>query len=184
MINYIVNEINEMLKKQERVIIAIDGQCCSGKTSLAEELSKIFDCNVYHMDDYFLPLNKRTEKRFHEIGGNVDYERFNDEIIHGLKSGQSFSYQTFSCQIMDFDRVIDITPKEIEIIEGSYSLHSTLIKNYDLKILLKISDVTQIQRLKKRNPKQLQTYIEKWIPLENKYLATLNESELLIYDNN
>jgi uridine kinase len=44
----------DRLLQQDRVIVAIDGKCTSGKTTLASRLAEIYDCNVFHMDDFFL----------------------------------------------------------------------------------------------------------------------------------
>ena len=51
----IKNHIEILLSQQDQVIIAIDGKCTSGKTTLASKLAEIYDCNVFHMDDFFLP---------------------------------------------------------------------------------------------------------------------------------
>ena len=45
-------------------IIAIDGRCAAGKTTLAARLAKELGGDVIHMDDFFLPLELRTEERF------------------------------------------------------------------------------------------------------------------------
>lgn len=38
--------INDLLENKEKIIVAIDGPCASGKTTLAKKLSDIFDANV------------------------------------------------------------------------------------------------------------------------------------------
>ena len=86
-------QIDELLAKQDMVIVAIDGKCTSGKTTLASKLAEIYDCNVFHMDDFFLRPEQRTPERFAEVGGNVDYERFQEEVLLPLKSGKAFSYR-------------------------------------------------------------------------------------------
>ena len=75
-------KIDELLTQKETVIVAIDGKCTSGKTTLASKLAEIYDCNVFHMDDFFLRPEQRTPERFAEVGGNVDYERFQEEVLH------------------------------------------------------------------------------------------------------
>ena len=78
-------------------IIAIDGRCAAGKTTLAARLAKELGGDVIHMDDFFLPPALRTQERRSEPGGNVHYERFLTEVIPKLASGQAFSYQRFDC---------------------------------------------------------------------------------------
>ena len=81
-------------------IIAIDGRCAAGKTTLAARLAKELGGDVIHMDDFFLPPALRTQERRSEPGGNVHYERFLTEVIPKLASGQAFSYQRFDCSRM------------------------------------------------------------------------------------
>jgi uridine kinase len=44
-------------------LVAIDGRCASGKTTLAGKLRSALKCNVVHMDNFYLPFAKRTEER-------------------------------------------------------------------------------------------------------------------------
>lgn len=81
-------------------IIAIDGRCAAGKTTLAARLAKELGGDVIHMDDFFLPPALRTQERRSEPGGNVHYERFLTEVMPKLASGQAFSYQRFDCSRM------------------------------------------------------------------------------------
>ena len=64
------NAIQQLLCEKETVIVAIDGNCTSGKTTLANQLAANYDCNVFHMDDFFLPVDMRTEERLTTPGGN------------------------------------------------------------------------------------------------------------------
>lgn len=170
-IQYIVNDIKQT---KEQVMIAIDGRCASGKTTLATELQEMFSCNVFHMDDFFLRPEQRTEARYAEPGGNVDYERFLVEVLQPLKSGKPFQYQPFDCCTMTLKQPVYVKPKPIAIIEGTYSCHPTLWQYYDLHIFLNITSDKQLERLKIRNPKNVDAFIKRWIPLEEHYFTKLN----------
>ena len=74
----VVKQIDGLLTQKDLIIVAIDGKCTSGKTTLASKLEQIYDCNVFHMDDFFLRPEQRTRSRFAGVGGNVDYERFQE----------------------------------------------------------------------------------------------------------
>ena len=60
------NQLNKVVEKiMEKLasgcsIVAIDGNSASGKTTLSTQLSKLFDCNIFHIDDYFLNPSQRT----------------------------------------------------------------------------------------------------------------------------
>ena len=47
-----VLELIARMQPQKPYILAIDGRCASGKTTLANELSQSLSCNVVHMDDF------------------------------------------------------------------------------------------------------------------------------------
>ena len=42
-------KIDELMTQKDVVIVAIDGKCTSGKTTLAAKLAEIYDCNVFHI---------------------------------------------------------------------------------------------------------------------------------------
>ncbi|NLJ90531.1 MAG: hypothetical protein GX323_06470 [Clostridiales bacterium] len=176
--------IDRLVSLRRQVLVAIDGMCASGKTSLASTLGDIYDCNIFHMDDYFLQPHLKTRERLEEAGGNIDYVRFDNEIISGLKSRDSFSYQEYDCQTMSLSDKILVSPKLLNIIEGSYSMHPSLVGNYDLKIFLKHSPKQQRERILKRNGKAMYNkFIDLWIPLENLYFDTFRieeESDIVI----
>ena len=62
--------LSALLESRERVIIAVDGPCTAGKTTLAAALAAEFDCNIFHMDDFFLRPHQRTPERLAETGGD------------------------------------------------------------------------------------------------------------------
>lgn len=171
----ILQKINSITIKNTPLLIAIDGRCGSGKTTLANYLQKQCNCNVIHMDEFFLRPEQNTKQRLAQAGGNVDYERFYEEVLLPLKSDEPFYYRPYDCHSQTFLEPVFITPCPITIIEGSYSCHPTLQNQYDIKIFLSVDPNTQLERIKKRNgEKALQSFIEKWIPLEEYYFSTYN----------
>ena len=171
------NTINEQLNTENKLIIAIDGGCTSGKTTLAKKLCEVYDANVIHMDDFFLPFEMRTDERMNEIGGNVDYYRFKAEVADKIIKDECFSYGIFDCQSGKIIKTVDVTPKKINIIEGVYSMHPIFDNIYTLKIFLKIDEDERVRRLKIRSPEKLQRFINEWIPKENDYFSQFRIEE-------
>ena len=176
-------QIDTLLEEKNFVIVAIDGKCTSGKTTLASKLAEIYNCNVFHMDDFFLRPEQRTPERFVEIGGNVDYERFREEVLLPLKSGKAFSYRPFDCSTFMLVAPVAVTPKKLNIVEGTYSHHPYFGNHYDLKILLTVDEETQRQRILKRPAFLHKRFFDEWIPMENHYFEVFripNQSEIIV----
>lgn len=173
----VTQQIDRLLALESQVIVAIDGNCTAGKTTLANQLAANYDCNIFHMDDFFLRPEQRTVERFAEIGGNVDYERFSREVLLPLKSGKHFSYRPFDCSTFQLTDPLVVMPKKLNIIEGTYSLHPYFGDIYDLKICLTISPELQHQRILERPAFLHKRFFEAWIPMENRYFEGFAVSE-------
>ncbi len=166
-IRMICEKVNGL--QQERILIAIDGSCTSGKTTLTERLAKCFDCNVFHMDDFFLRPEQRTPERLAEAGGNVDYERFWKEVLLPLGAGEAFSYRPYDCSTGNLKEPVAVLPKRINIIEGTYSQHPYFGDVYDLKVFLQVSEVIRSHRILRRPAFLHKRFFEVWIPMEQQY---------------
>jgi len=159
----------------EKKIIAIEGGSASGKTTLAEMLQRVYDCTVFHMDDFFLRPQQRTPERYSEIGGNIDRERFLAEVLEPLSRGKEINYQRFDCSKMALDEIEHIVPKKLVIVEGAYSMHPEFERFYDFSVFLNISAELQKKRILKRNsPLMAERFFNEWIPLEQKYFSHFN----------
>ena len=173
----IVKPIDSLLQNKDRVILAIDGSCTAGKTTLANLLAQKYDCSIFHMDDFFLRPEQRTEDRYAEPGGNVDYERFHAEVLTPLMSALPFTYRPFSCRTMQLAQGVAVTPKQLTIIEGTYSHHPYFRDPYDLKIFLTVSPELQQQRILQRPAFLHRRFFEEWIPMEHRYFEGFSVEE-------
>ena len=181
----IIENIKEILKKKEFAVIAIDGRCCSGKTTLANELGDILDANVIHMDDFFLRPHQRTPKRLEKPGENVDYERFFEEVLQNVCKNVSFSYSPYDCKTQSLKDKVSVNAKSVTIIEGAYSCHLMLREYYDYVIFMDIDSKTQMERIVIRNGKnEAQIFENRWIPMEEMYLrAYPTNADIRILNN-
>lgn len=156
--------------RKEPLLVAIDGRCAAGKTTTASLVKEKTDCNIIHMDSFFLQPGQRTKERLSEPGGNVDYERVKKEVLIPLSQNRPFSYRPFDCKSMELCVPVKVEPASVTIIEGSYSCHPVLWDFYDLRIFLNINAEEQLQRIKRRNGiEAAQVFTNKWIPMEEKY---------------
>lgn len=164
--------IDALTRTQLHVIVAIDGPCASGKTTLAALLARLYDADTLHMDDYFLRPQQRTQERLARPGGNVDYERFLADALTPLSEGRPYFAQRYDCGSQTLLAGEVRTPRSVSIVEGSYSLHPALADRYTLRVLLQIDAKAQRARILRRNGAQmLERFASLWIPLENTYFA-------------
>ncbi|MDE7161970.1 MAG: ECF transporter S component [Anaeroplasmataceae bacterium] len=164
----LIQQLQEQSTKGEGCfIIAIDGMSGSGKTTLAEELAKKLDANLVHMDDFYLPKNKRPEHFLDIPGSHMDFVRIKTEVLDHIHD--SVVYKKFNCASQEFSSEETLESKKVWIIEGSYSLHPSLGKYYQYAIFKKIEDSIQQKRIQHRNPTQYDDFMNTWIPLENRY---------------
>jgi uridine kinase len=163
------------MTEKPSLLVAIEGSAGAGKSTLAQLLSQVYDCNVFHMDDFFLRPEQRTAERFATPGGNVDHERFLTEVLTPLQAGQSVSYRRFDCSSFTVLPPVEVPPKALNIIEGSYSCHPALAQAYDLKVFLQIDPQLQAQRIRARNSAFMQErFFNEWIPMERMYFEAFD----------
>lgn len=178
----LIAKVEKMKQKKERLVIGIDGNAAAGKTTLAQCLMELYDCEVIHMDEFFLPGEMRTPMRMEEAGGNVHYERFAAEVVEGIRRGKPFEYRVFSCSDMNYTGVKRISNRKMLVIEGSYSMRKEFQDVYDCKIFLKLSEELQKQRIIERNGRQMyEMFRDKWIPMENRYFEAFRAEAVCDY---
>ncbi len=175
----LLTEIDRLLcSDMQSIIIALDGRCASGKTTMAATLSQIYDCNVFHMDDFFLRPVQRTAERLSQPGENIDHERFWEEILHPLSEGRAVCYRKYNCARQALEPPITAPQKRLHIIEGVYSLHPRLFASYDLTVLADTTKEVQRERILRRNsPEMAEKFFSVWIPMEEAYFLKENIRE-------
>ena len=170
--------IDELLEEKKSIVIAVEGSSASGKTTLAKELKKHYNCNVIPMDDFFLRPEQRTKERLEEPGGNVDRERFYEEVVTPLVRGEIVEYRPFDCCTFTLKNAVKMYPNRLTIIEGAYSTHPELGKYYDLSVFLDVDSDLQKERILKRNGQEkAEIFFYVWIPMEHKYFEMMSVKE-------
>lgn len=172
--------LSERRKKniKGRYVVAIDGNCGSGKTTGVRMIANALNCEVIQMDDFYLTPSMRTPERREEPGGNVDYVRFAKEVLPYVGKSEPFSYGKYQVETDSIIAHIEIKNPEIVIIEGAYSLRPEFREYYNLKVFSNASRELQIERLTKREGEYVKEYIDLWMPLENKYIKYFNLKEI------
>jgi uridine kinase len=171
----IISSIDQAYKEKEKVLVAIDGNASSGKTTFANWLKEVYVCNVFHMDDYFMKPVINTYDPYSVYGSNINFSRLNDEVIHPYLHEEKSVHQLLDMKNHELSLPIETAYQPITIIEGAYSMHPYIEKLYQVKVLMKTTYLEQIRRIYKRNGwNRLMVFIKKWIPMENTYFRDLD----------
>lgn len=152
------------------LLIALDGRCAAGKTTLANRLAEQYGWGVIHLDDFFLQPAQRTSQRLAEPGGNLDRERLISEVLLPLTQHRPGVYRVFDCRTMGFAAVPRPLPAApVVLLEGSYACHPDMRPLCGLHVFLTVDPGEQLRRLTARNPARLQDFRTRWIPMEEQY---------------
>ena len=168
----ILAAIDTRMSQGTPVRVAIDGPCASGKSTLGNTLASLYGCPLFHMDDFFLRPEQRTQQRLEEPGGNVDYERFQEQVLSPLCAGETVRYRPWHCHEGDFGPELVVPPAPLTIVEGSYALRPDLRDHYHLRIWVEVPWSLRAERLIQRGgPTCLERFEQLWVPLENRYFS-------------
>ena len=150
-------------EQKKPLIIAIEGKCASGKTTLANMFLDKY-C-VIHIDDFFLPPHLKTKARLDEAGGNINYEAISDMLAQ-IKEKKIIEYDKYDCHTDTYSHV-SIPYNEVIILEGVYSFHPHFNKFIDKLVFLETDVAEQRDRINKRPNADM--FYKVWMPLEAKY---------------
>lgn len=164
--------VREQASPAAPALLAIDGRCGSGKSTLAMHVAEVFECPVFHLDDFFLPPGMRTKERLSQPGENVHHERFLEEILQPFLAGRAVRFCPFDCTLGAMGSAVKIAPAPFAVVEGSYALHPALRMHYAACVFLTCTPEVQRTRIAARSGEDaLQTFETKWIPLEEAYFT-------------
>lgn len=167
--------VDEMAAQQPRLLVAIDGRCGSGKTTLGNMLAEKYRCTLLHMDDFYLRAEQRTPERLSAPGGNVDYERFTEEILQPIRAGEPVFLRKFCHDTFQPGEAQPLAITPLVLVEGSYSCHTALRGYYDLRIFLSTDAETQLARIRERSgPEKYPLFVSRWIPMEERYFSGMD----------
>lgn len=157
-------------------IIALEGRCASGKTTITSNLKNV---TIIDVDEFFLRKELKTEERLNEIGGNIDYDLY-EQCLQKIKPNTTITYTIFDCTTQSYqEKTIYIKDKVLLV--GVYSYHQKIRKYINKLIFLIVDKDTQLERLKQR--KMYLRFINEWVPMEEKYYNSfdfIGSSDILI----
>lgn len=137
----------------KRLILACEGICGSGKTTITNMLD---DVTVIHVDDFF-PENANERLNFSSL----------EKVLQETKTNNHLTYMAYDCHQKKYVKK-EYDLKDIVLFEGVYSYDKQIRKYYDYLVYFVCTSSIQKQRLEERE-KNIKMFYEKWIPRENDY---------------
>lgn len=166
----LLSAIDRHRRTHPQTLVALDGPCATGKTTLGGFLSRLYHCPLFHMDDFYLPPERKTAQRLAQPGGNVDAERFFMEVLSPLSQGKVVRYRPYRCHPGTLGDEVVVSPASLAVVEGVYALRPDLRSYYHIKCFLEAPWSTRRTRLLNRNGAEgLDRFEKLWIPLEDAY---------------
>ena len=97
---YIIHCLEPLLANAAApVVLALDGRCGSGKTTMAAALAEQFpDSIVLHTDDFYLPPADRVPGWEQTPCANMDLARLRDDVLAPARAGKPVLYRAYSCR--------------------------------------------------------------------------------------
>ncbi len=177
----VFQRIDALLQQQPSVLIAIDGRCGSGKSSLAALISSVYGAMVLHMDDFFQTEAQKAAGEAAAVA-NIDGARLRSALVP-LKEGIPFEIRPYNCLTGEFLPPRHVSSARVRVVEGSYCLHPSIALDYDLKIFVTVDAETQRARIAVRNPTLYDRFIAEWIPNEESYISAFRIAESCLQVN-
>lgn len=147
----------DSINSTKRVIIAGEGRCGSGKTTITSKLNNVTVINV----DTFFSENKEERLNFSLL----------TDVLKKIKdpSNNTIEYDSYCCR--ENRRVHKLVKlNNVVIIEGVYSYDAKVRSLYDKLVFFVSSKETQQKRLFEReNEYYYNKYMNNWIPREEEY---------------
>lgn len=164
--------LDRLAREGTPALAAVDGRCGSGKTGFASLAADVLGraVSLVHMDDFYLPPDRRKPDWMEVPAGNMDLERLREEVLLPARRGETVLYRPYDCQT---GRMREAEPLEagLILVEGTYSQHPSLAGYYDYKIFLTCGREEQTRRLRVREGDYYPTFDRLWRTLEERYFA-------------
>lgn len=170
----LIDVIKTRPRKQQTLLIGIDGCGASGKSTFAQAITTNHpDTTIVHMDDFYRPSRERLPEHLiaNLIGPDFDWLRLHDQVITPLSRDREASYQKYD---WDQDAMADWRSLPVGgtiIIEGIYSTRHELAPYYDFTCWIDCPRDLRLERGLARDGENARMRWEKyWMPAEDRYV--------------
>jgi uridine kinase len=173
-IDQLIHSINLLPRKQNTLLIGIDGCGGSGKSTFSGKLEeRCRNVTIVHFDDFYLPSSEiiQDHPKNKPIGADFDYKRLFNQVLNPLSQNRVGKYQRYDWNLDQLAEWHQVPVGGIVIIEGVYSLREELVDMYDYSIWVECPRETRLARGLDRDGEEARDMWEKnWMIAEDLYM--------------
>ena len=150
-----------------RIVVAIDGPGCCGKSTLGESIASETSVAVLETDDFHLPRGAQPER-----DSPLPYRRWREFVLAAkrLADGVPVRFRPIDWNSRDLLREKTVAPGGVILIEGIGSLHPDLAELIDYRIWVDGQAHTRLARVAQRNSEAVAKNWGAYIAFEQAYL--------------
>ena len=157
--------LRELPRRQNTLLVGIDGRGGSGKSTLARQLEQsASDVTVVEFDDFYLRHQDREARASRgdtEIGGNFDWRRLREQVLAPLATDIGATYQRYDWLSDELAEWHPVPVGGIVIVEGNYSTRRELFEFYDFTLWIDAPHDLRLERGVDRGGEDTR---ERWLP--------------------
>jgi uridine kinase len=169
----LASALEERRRKDEVLLVGIDGRGGSGKSTLVRSLGRLIEGSVViEFDDFYRPSATRLASGDPDIGGNFEWRRLRDQVLVPLSQGNEAQYQRYDWETDSMAEWHAVQAQGIVLIEGNYSTRDELRDYYDFRIWVQAPEEVRLARGVERGGENTRDrWLNEWMPEEERYLA-------------
>lgn len=178
----------EIMETENRFIITIGGESGSGKSEIAESLSKLLSEKniksiIFQQDDYFVYPPKTNaqmrRKNINQVGPSEVRLALLDQNLKSITEGKSEVEKPLA--IFDEDRItketVNIEGIKMFIVDGTYT---TILKNVHRHIFIDRIHIDTRQLRRQRAREEQDAFLEKVLKIEHRIISSHKSSADII----
>ena len=168
--------LRRLRRRQQTLLVGIDGGGGSGKSTLARELERAADdVTVVEFDDFYLPLAERQARISRgdtELGASFDWRRVREQVLRPLSADRPAKYQRYDWPSDALAEWHSVAVGGIVVVEGNYSTRRELFGFYDYTLWIDAPRKLRLERGVRRGGEDTRArWLDEWMPEEDRYIA-------------
>ena len=155
--------------RRGRLVVAIDGPGCCGKSTLAGELLRFTRASVLGTDDFHLPRGIDSDPQ-----SPLPYRRWKELVaaVESLVAGRPASFRPIDWVSRGLLAEVEVQPAPLLVIEGIGALHPSIAGMADYRIWVDGAAPSRMRRVGERDGESEVPNWEQYVQFEQAYLET------------